>query len=171
MAEQTPECHKSPYLIPQLFIEGLESDEYLVLEGTKARRAEACPHGLRCFGKAIYGVELDSIVDIVAKRCTRSFIVVLPPDYRRGFLIEAGSYLEPIPLEGMRVALEVCEGSKVGVEDTLGFVATRKFEVRHIRSHVEGIIVYIYSSPESGPDRNIVLVAPEEVIEKIEIQS
>jgi hypothetical protein len=171
VTKQIEECHKSPYLIPQLFIEGLESDEFLVLEGNTAKRARACPQDARCFGKAIYGVELDGIVDIVAKKCTGSFIVVLPPDYKRGLLVEAGSHLEPIPLEGMRVALEVCEGSKVGVEDTLGFVATRKFEVRHIRSHVEGVIVYIYSSPESGPDRNIVLVAPEEVVKRIEIQS
>ena len=171
MSELARGCYKSPYLIPQLFIEGLDSDEFLVLRDSIAKRSIECPKDAICFGKAIYGVELDSIVDLVAKKCTRSFIVVLPPDYRRGLLIEAGSYVEPIPLEGMRVAIEVCEGSKVSIEDTIGFIATRKFEVRHIRSHVEGVIVYIYSSPESGPDRNIVLVAPREVVKEIEVQS
>ncbi|KSW11417.1 hypothetical protein CF15_00730 [Pyrodictium occultum] len=164
-------CHKYPYLIPQLFIEGLESSDYLVLRNGVAQRSRGCPEGERCFGKAIYGVELESIVDLVAKKSRRSFIVVLPREYRRGLLVEAGSPVEPIPLEGMRVVLEVCEGSRVGVQSTLGFIATRKLEVRRIRSHVKGVVVYIYSSPEAGPDKNIVLVAPEEVVKEIDVQS
>jgi hypothetical protein len=155
--------------VPRLYIEGLDSDEYLVLEDGVARAVRECSGG-RCFGKTIYGTVLDEIVDLVSKRVLRSFIVVLPPDYREGLLVEKGSSVEPIPLEGVRVAFEVCEGSRVSIDDTLGFIATRKREVRHIRSHVEGIVVYIYSSPYSRPDRNIVLIAPEEEVRRVRVE-
>ncbi|ABM80401.1 DUF2118 domain-containing protein [Hyperthermus butylicus] len=163
-------CHRSPYHIPRIYIEGIGSDEYLELVDSTARRTDRCS-GRRCFGKAIYGTLLDEIADLLAKKATRSFIVVLPPDYRKGLLVEAGSYLEPVPLEGMRVVIHVCEGDRVEEGSTLGFIATRKFEVRHIRSHVEGVVVYIYSSPEGPPDRNIVFIAPEEVVQTVTVQS
>jgi hypothetical protein len=168
VASQESSCARSPYHIPQLYVEGLEGEEYLVLEDGEARRSRECSGG-RCFGKAIYGTLLDEIVDLVSKKALRSFIVVLPPDYREALLVEKGAHLEPVPLEGVRVAFEICEGSRVSVDSTLGFVATRKREVRHIRSHVEGIVVYIYSSPYSRPDRNIVLIAPEEAVRRVRV--
>lgn len=164
-------CSKTPYHIPRLYIEGLPGDEYLVMVGEdEAVPSSSCPEGARCFGKAIYGTVLDDIVDLVSKRAKRSFIVVLPPEYREGLLVEKGTELEPIPLEGMRVAFEICEGSSVDIDSTLGFIATRKREVRHIRSHVKGIVVYIYSSPYSRPDRNIVLIAPEEAVKRVRVR-
>ena len=169
MATPQSSCAEHPYHIPRLYIEGLESDEYLVLEDSRARRSRECPRGSRCLGKAIYGVELDKIVDLVAKRALASFIVALPPRYEKGLLVEKGSHLEPIPLEGIRVALEACEGDRVEPGSTIGFVVTGKHEVRHIRSHVAGFVVYIYSSPYSRPDRSIVLIAPEEQVREVEI--
>ncbi len=164
-------CAKNPYHVPRLYVEGLEGDEYLELVNGVARlRRGGCTGGGRCFAKAIYGTLLDEIVDIVGKKALRSFIVVLPPDYRVGLLVEKGAHLEPVPLEGIRVAFEICEGSRVAVDDTLGFIATRKREVRHIRSHVEGVVVYIYSSPYSRPDRNIVLIAPEEEVKRVRVE-
>ena len=162
-------CSRSPYHIPRLYVEGLESDEYLELVGDEARPVKRCSGAGRCFGKAIYGTLLDEIIDIVGKKATRSFIVVLPPEYREGLLVEKGTHVEPIPLEGIRVAFEVCEGSRIDVDSTLGFVATRKREVRHIRSHVPGVVVYIYSSPYSRPDRNIVMVVPEEAVRRVRV--
>ncbi len=170
MVAETP-CERSPYYIPRLYVEGLPGDEYLVLEDGSARRSRECPEGARCFGKATYGVLLDEIIDIVEKKARRSFIVVLPPDYTQGLLVEKGSHVEPIPMEGVRVAFEICEGSRVDVDSTLGFVATRKREVRHIRSHVPGVVVYIYSSPYSRPDRNIVMVVPEEEVRRVHVSA
>jgi len=168
----TPEsrCAETPYHIPRLYIEGLESEEYLVLEdGGEARLSRSCSGGPRCFGKAIYGVSLEELVDLVSKRATRSFIVLLPPDYHRGLLVEKGSHVEPIPLNGIRVVLEACEGDRVEPGSTLGFTVTGKREVRHIRSHVSGVVVYIYSSPYSRPERNIVFVVPEEEVREVHV--
>jgi len=162
-------CARSPYHVPRLYVEGLRSDEYLELEDGAARRVERCA-APRCFGKAIYGSVLDEIVDLLSKKARRGFIVVLPPDYREALLVEKDTQLEPIPMEGARVAFEICEGDRVSVDDTLGFVATRKREVRHVRSHVEGLVVYIYSSPYSRPDRNIVLLAPEEAVRRVRVE-
>ena len=77
--------------------------------------------------------------------------------------------MEPIPLDGIRVALEACEGDRVEPGSTLGFVVTGKREVRHIRSHVGGVVVYIYSSPYSRPERNIVFIAPPDSVKEVEI--
>ncbi len=162
-------CTGSPYLIPRLYVEGMQSDEYLILLDSVARVSGSCTGG-RCFGKAIYGVVLDDIVDIVAKRSVRSFIVVPPPDYKEGLLVEAGSHLEPIPVEGVRTSFEVCEGSEVKRDDTVAFASTRKQEVRRIISHVDGVVVYIYSSPVGGVERSIVFIAPKEVVRRVRIE-
>ncbi len=163
------ECDYSPYLLPRLYVEDLESNEYLVPHNSVLRSLKEClvrP----CYGKAVYGVLLDEIVDIVAKKTIRSFVVVLPPNYTEALVVPRDAMVEPIPVEGMRTTIVVCEGSKVKVGDTIGYVVTRKYELRHIRSHVKGIVVYIYSSPESKPDRNIVFVAPEEAIHRVGVQ-
>jgi hypothetical protein len=171
MTEEERRCHENPYLTPQLYVENLSSDVMLEVRGEEARIAKGeCSRDARCFGKAIYGTLLDELVDLVAKKARRAFIVVLPPDYSEGLLIEPETYLEPIPLEGMRVIVEACEGEKVKPGSTLGFIATRKLEVRHVRSHVEGIIVYIYSNPEAPPDRNIVFIAREEDVKRVRIR-
>lgn len=162
-------CAGSPYLIPRLYVEGMKSSEYLALSNGVARASSSCM-GRRCFGKAIYGVVLDEIADIVVKKAVRSFIVVPPPDYREGLLVEEGSHLEPIPVEGVRVSFEVCEGSEVERDDTIAFVSTRKHEVRRVRSHVAGVVVYIYSSPASGVERSIVFIAPREVVKRVRIE-
>jgi hypothetical protein len=168
---ETGRCHGNPYLIPQLYVENLESNVALELRDGEARLVRGgCNAGARCFGKAIYGVLLEEIADLVGKKARRAFIVVLPPDYTEGLLVEAGTYLEPIPLEGMRVVVEACEGEKVKPGSTLGFIATRKLEVRHIRSHVEGVVVYIYSDPEAPPDRNIVFIAREEDVKHVRVR-
>lgn len=164
-------CKEHPYYIPQLFIKDTTSSEYLVLgeNGTRARRARDCKEGGECFGKTVYGVVLDEIIDIVEKRVVKSFIVVLPPQYTKALLLREGSHVEPIPIEGVRVSLEVCEGDKVDKNSTVGYVATRKWEFRHIRSHVEGVVVYIHYSPYGGIERNIVFIAPEEEVTYINV--
>jgi hypothetical protein len=163
-------CRSSPYLIPQLYVEGYRSEKLLELHDSEAKPVSSCTGGRRCYGKAIYGVLLEELVDLVGKRALRSFITVLPPDYSKGILVEANTYLEPIPLEGMRVVIEVCEGDEVKPGSTIGFIATRKLEVRHIRSHVSGVVVYIYSNPEAPPDRNIVFIAPKEDVRIVRIR-
>ena len=164
-------CKENPYYIPQLFIKDITSSEYLVLDENRARarRARECKEGSECFGKTVYGVVLDEIIDIVEKSVVKSFIVVLPPQYTKALFLKEGSHVEPIPLEGVRVSLEVCEGDKVDKNSTIGYVSTRKWEFRHIRSHVEGVVVYIHYSPYGGVERNIVFIAPEKEVTLIDV--
>ena len=162
---------RNPYLIPSLYVEGMASiDGYLELIGEEASVVDRCSGVGRCFGKRIYGVELESIVDLLGKKAVRSFIVVLPEPGGGGLLVEKGTHLEPIPVEGLKTSVVVCEGVEVDVEDTLGYVFTRKGEVRRIRTHVPGVVVYIYSSPEGPPDQNIVLIAPKEAVKRVKIR-
>lgn len=162
---------RNPYLIPSLYVEGMSSvDGYLELVGEEASVVDRCSGVGRCFGKRIYGVELDSIVDLLGKKAVRSFIVVPPESGGEGLLVEKDTYLEPIPVEGLKTTVVVCEGVEVDVEDTLGYVFTRKGEVRRIRTHVSGVVVYIYSSPEGPPDQNIVMIAPKEAVKRVRIR-
>lgn len=162
---------RNPYLIPSLYVEEMPSvDGYLELVGGEAGIVEKCSGVGRCFGKRIYGVELESIVDLVGKKAVRSFIVIPPEPDGDGLLVEKGTYVEPIPVEGLKTSVVVCEGVEVDVEDTLGYVFTRKGEIRRIRTHVAGVVVYIYSSPEGPPDQNIVLVAPKEAVKRVRVR-
>ncbi|MET1101395.1 MAG: DUF2118 domain-containing protein [Pyrodictiaceae archaeon] len=166
-----PYCSKNPYMIPRLYVEGVSSDEYLVqVDDNVFEISVSCRPSHLCLGKAIYGVVLDEMIDLVSKKALRDFIVVLPPDYTEGLWVRKGAWLEPIPLEGMRVALEACEGIRVREGDTLGYIATGKLEIRIIRSHVSGIVVYIYSSPESRPEKNIVFVTGDDSVSRIRVQ-
>ncbi len=170
MTAQPSFCDTNPYHIPQLYVEGLSSDEYLVEENGVLRRSKECPENAKCYGKAIYGVIVDEIIDLLAKKAKKSFVVVLPPDYNRGLLVEKGSYLEPLPVEGVRTFVSTCEGEKIAVDTIVGVTATGKREIRKIRSHVEGIVVYVYSSPETRPEKNIVFIAPEESVKYVQIR-
>jgi len=162
---------RNPYLIPSLYVEGMPSvDGYLELVNEEASLVEKCSGVGRCFGKRIYGVELESIVDLVGKKAVKSFIVVPPELNEEGFLIEKDTYIELIPIEGLKTSVVVCEGVEVDVEDTLGYVFTRKGEIRRIRTHVPGIVVYIYSSPEGPPDQNIVFIAPKEAVKRVRVR-
>ncbi len=161
---------RNPYLTPRLYVEGFESNEYLVEQepGVFVVSRE-CKPGSRCFGKALYGVLLEELVDLVEKRVKRSFIVEPGDSKGEAFLVEEGSYIEPIPVSGSRAVLEVLEGDKVEEGNVLGIVVTRKYELRKIRSHVKGIVVYIYSAPTGPPDENIVFISPEESVKKVRI--
>jgi len=164
-------CEKNPYLIPQLYIKDLSSEEYLVKTGSNTyKRSKNCAEGRECYGKSIYGIALDEVVDLVSKRARRAFVVVLPPQYKLGILIKENSYIEPIPVEGMRTHVAVCEGSKIDVGDTIGYTSTRKHEFRRVKSHVSGVVVYVYSSPESRPEKNIIFIAPKEAVSLVSIQ-
>lgn len=165
------ECIKSPYAVPQLYVEGVVSDVFLEIRGDVGEVTTRCSNerGTICLGKQVYGSTID-FIDLVEKRVTKSFVVVLPPEYSTGLLIQRGSTVEPIPVEGVRVALEVCEGVKVKKWDTLGVVLTRKREMRRIKTHVAGIVVYIYSSPIGEREEDILIIAPEEVVKHIRIQ-
>ncbi len=163
-------CSYSPYLIPRLYVRGLESDDHIIVEDGFFRYAGRVCSGDRCYGKTVYGTLLEELVDLVSKRVVRSFAVVLPPRYDEALVVDEGSEIEPIPVEGVRTVIEVCEGSKVKAGDVLALIVTRKYEVRKVRSHVEGVVVYIYSSPEAKPDRNIVFIAGEDVVRKARLQ-
>ncbi len=164
------EERRNPYITPRLYIEGLESNEYLVeVEPGVFRRSAECPEGRRCFGKTVYGVTLDEIMDLLGKRVKRSFIVEPGEPRGEAILVEAGAHAEPIPVEGSRTVIEVFEGDKVSAGDVVGLVVTRKYELRKIRSHVDGVVVYIYSSPTGPPDENIVFISPDEHVKKVRI--
>ena len=162
---------RNPYATPRLYIEGLESNEYLVEEGEGVyTRSRTCPEGKRCFGKTIYGVALDEILDLLEKRVKRAFIVE-PGDSRgEGMLVEEGVHAEPLPVSGSRTVIEVLEGDEVKRGDVVGLVVTRKYELRKIRSHVDGVVVYIYSSPEGPPDENIVFIMPADSVKRVRIK-
>ena len=164
-------CVKSPYSIPQLYVEGVVSDVFLEVRDGVGEVTSRCSNekDTICLGKQVYGSTID-FIDLVEKRVTKSFVVVLPPEYNTGLFVRRGSAVEPIPVEGIRVALEVCEGVKVKKWDTLGVVLTRKREMRRIKTHVAGIVVYIYSSPIGEREEDIVIIAPAEVVKYIRIQ-
>jgi hypothetical protein len=163
------ECKPNPYLVPRLYVKGLKSSEYLVPIDSGQLRLDRSCRG-ECYGKAIYGTLLEELVDLVSKRVIRSFIVVLPPDYERALVVDEGKPVEPIPVEGMRTIIDVCEGARVKEGDVLAYIVTRKYELRKVRSHVSGVVVYIYSSPESHPDRNVILVAGEDHVREARIR-
>ena len=164
-------CVKSPYAIPQLYVEDVVSDIFLEIRDGVGEVTSRCSNekDAICLGKQVYGSTID-FIDLIEKRVTKSFVVVLPPEYNTGLFVQRGSAVEPIPVEGIRVALEVCEGVKVKKWDTLGVVLTRKREMRRIKTHVAGIVVYIYSSPIGEREEDIVIIAPEEVVKYIKIQ-
>lgn len=164
-------CLDSPYVVLQLYVEEEESDTYLQVEGDEGRITNQCMQGANivCLGKRIYGSTID-FINLVEKRVTRGFAIVLPPDYANGLYIPRGSPIEPIPVEGVRVSLEVCEGVKVKKWDTIGYVLTRKREMRRVKAHVSGIVVYVYSSPVGEREEDIVIIAPEEVVRHIRVR-
>lgn len=162
---------RNPYATPRLYIEGLESHEYLVEEGEGVySRSDRCPEGRRCFGKTIYGVELDEILDLLEKRVKKAFIVEPGDTPGEGLLVEKGAHAEPIPVSGSRTVIEVLEGDEVKRGEVVGLVVTRKYELRKIRSHVDGVVVYIYSSPEGPPDENIVFITPSDAVKRVRIK-
>ncbi len=171
MALVKEECIKSPYMVPQLYVEGVASDILLEIRNDVGKVTSRCSNEKNsvCLGKQVYGSTID-FIDLIEKRVTKSFVVVLPPEYNKGLFVQRGSAVEPIPVEGIRVALEVCEGVKVKKWDTLGVVLTRKREMRRIKTHVAGIVVYIYSSPIGDREEDIIIIAPEEVVKYIRIQ-
>ncbi len=163
-------CEQYPYHIPRIYIEGAESEEYIVQEDDSFTVSKTCPPGRKCYGKAIYGSILEEIVDIFSKRAEKSFIVLLPPSYTEGVLVEQGTYLEPIPVEGSPALLNVCEGEEVGKGKVIGLALTGKGEQRKTRAHVEGIVVYVYNPPDSKPEQYIVLIAPAESVKRVRIR-
>ncbi len=171
------DCYTQPYNIPRLFIENtraVTSDEYLILNlaEKKAILTEDKKLGRlgKIFSKTLYGVLLDEIIDLVSQKVVKDFVVVIPPNYRRGLYVPRTSKITPIPMEGLRVVLEICEGVEVDKEETIGYIVTKKGEIRHIRSHISGIISYIYSDPASTLDKYIVFISPKKEVEVVEVQ-
>jgi|GEM_PF-5888487 len=170
------ECYINPYSIPRLFVEdtGIADNEYLVLDPSENKatlvKNKAPKKYEKVFSKVLYGSLLGEIIDTVAQRVVRDFIVVMPPSYKRGLYVPKQSKIVPIPMEGFRVSLEICEGMEISKGETIGYIVTKKGEIRHIRSHVYGVISYIYSDPASTLDKYIVFISPKEEVRFIEIR-
>ena len=146
---------------PKLYVEGVESSEYLVpdLERLTYTIHASPPPGSRAFGKAIYEEAWDLVLDPVAGRARRAFALVMPWRGGEALLVEAGVRLYLIEAHGTQVVFTAREGDEVGERDVLAYVLTGKGETRTLRAGVSGVVVLIAWERGSHPPRYAIAIA------------
>ena len=147
-----------PYRFPRLFVEGMEGEEYAVVEGdevcfTKERKPGA-------LGKVPYEIPLEELVDPLGEVAKVTFLVHLPNE-NKAILVPKGTKLKLLRASHAKVGIVVKEGDEVKEGDTYAYGLTGKGEVRRLRTSFKGKVVMVHWEPYGGRDDYHVLLAPE----------
>lgn len=158
MEEYTPEDYKFPIA----YVEGLESEEYLVpdLDRGKYRIVKAPVEG--GLGKAVYERVPELAVDLEAAKTRRGVAVRVPWKGDRAMYLASGSPIHIYEVGGVQTIFYSHEGDDLEEGDVLAYVLTGKGETRTIRVDRKGTVFYIGWLPGSHPPRYIVILAGEE---------
>lgn len=90
-------------------------------------------------------------------------------DSKESILVGEGVAAHVIELEGYRIHSMVSEGSRVARGDKIAYIATKKGEVRSVRSGFDGLVVYAAQKPESRPERFLFIVVGEDHVRRARI--
>ena len=162
--EYKPEDYET---FPRLYVEGAESEEYLVpdMETLTYTLSASRPAEGRVLGKVIYEEAWDLVLDPVGGRAKRAFALVMPWRGGEALLVEEDTRLYLVEAYGVQVVFAAREGDEVRERDVVAYVLTGKGETRSLRAGVAGVIVLIAWERGSHPPRYAIAIAdPPDVV-------
>jgi len=122
----------------------------------------------RIFCKKIYENIHDEVLDLESGIIKKSIIVYMPWKDKY-YIVERGVRSALIEAKGYEVFFNIREGDKVKEKDKIGYVVSKKFEVRTIRSPVDGVIALI-SQDVTSRNKYILSVVGEEFVREIKVE-
>jgi len=150
----------SDYLFPRLFVKGVRSDEYALIDGdvvifTREQKEE------NAYGKIPYETPLSEIIDLLGEVTKKDFIVHLPKE-KKAIVVPKNTPVKIIRSAHAKVGLSVSEGDQIEAGEEVAKGLTTKGEIRSIKSKENGIVVMIHWEPQGGRDIYHIIVAPRE---------
>ncbi len=153
----------NPYAYPKAFVKDEPSEDRAKIEQGKVILGREGD-----YGKVIYEELLEKVVDLEQGIAKRDFIVVLPNEDEALFVAK-GTRLLLYELRGRGVYPAVKEGDEIKPRDSLGYVVTGKYEVRHIRSDTEGVVVHVHWSVGERPERYVIVVVDRNECKRLKV--
>ena len=147
----------SDYLFPRLFIKGVESDEYAIIEDDEVKFVEEYREG--AYGKVPYEIPLTEIIDLLEEKLKKDILIHLPKE-GKAILVPEGTSVKVIRSSHIKVGVSVSEGDEIEVGEEVARGLTTKGEVRRIRSNQGGVVVMVHWEPYGGKDIYHIIIAP-----------
>ncbi len=160
------------YEFPEVYVEGIKSDYYIVETSNGKYRFSKEPVG-RFFGHIIYEDVVDKALDLVEAIFKRTVIVV--PKFRDkgdldAFLVEKGTKNCLVEVKSIHPYVFVKEGDKVDLHDKIAYMVTGKGEVRVYKSPCKGLVLLVVNFPWEKPERYLIVVVGENDVRRIKIK-
>ncbi len=84
-------------------------------------------------------------------------------------LVGGGVAAHAIEVEGYRIHSLVLEGYRVARGDRIAYIATKKGEIRSVRSGFEGLVIYAAQKPGSRPEKFLYILVGEDHVRRARI--
>ncbi len=162
----------SVYEFPEVYVEGVKGDYYIVKINREYHFAKN-PIGEEYYGHIIYEDVIDKALDLIEAKFTRSVIVV--PRYRRaesvnGLLFPKDTRICFMEIKGVQPILFIREGDEISKREKIAYIITGKGEVRVYKSLCEGIVALVVNLPWEKPEKYIVAVVSKNDAREIVIR-
>ena len=160
------EYSRDDYKFPEAYVEGVESDVYMIVyKDKKTYRLSGEPGGPLSLGRTIYEKALSISIDLEEARTRKHVAVRIPWKNNRAMLLEPGAKVVLYEVSGVQAVFYAHEGDDLRQGDVLAYVLTGKGETRTVRVEEEATVFYIAWVPGTHPPRYITVLAdPESLI-------
>lgn len=160
------------YEFPEVYVEGVESNYYIVETSSGEYYFSRKPIG-RFFGHIVYEDVVDKAIDLVEAVFKKAVIVV--PRYRvkgelEAYLVEKNTRNCLIEVKSIHPYVLVREGDKIDLHDKIAYMVTGKGEVRVYKSPCKGLVLLVVNFPWEKPERYLIVVVGENDIRRIRIK-
>ncbi len=159
----------SEYEFPEVFVEGVEGDYYIVYKDGEYFFSKT-PGGEKYYGHILYEDVVEKAVDLVEAKMKKSIIVI--PKFRpsgelEAILVEEGTSICLMEIKGADPIVFVSEGDEVEERDKIAYIITGKGEVRVYKSVCSGIVTLVINFPWERPERYILVVVSKDDARRI----
>ncbi|MEM0371237.1 MAG: DUF2118 domain-containing protein [Ignisphaera sp.] len=120
----------------------INEDRYIYVSEDSASFCNNQYDGYEKYVEIVYEKVMGSVIDFYDKRIVCD-IAILIPKQNRVLHISKNTHIEIIEISGKHVYPLVDVGSNISRNSKLCYIVTKKYEVRSIKSDVDGIVIYV----------------------------
>jgi len=156
------EYSPSDYRFPIVYVESVESDEYLIPNIANNRYKITKKPVENALGKTIYEKALELAIDIENSVTTRGIAVRVPWKGDKAMYVQQNTPVYVYEVGGVQTIFYAYEGDDLKKNDVLAYVLTGKGETRTIRVDHEATVLYIAWIPGTHPPKYVAILVEEE---------
>ena len=150
------------YQFPIAYVEGVESEEYLIPDLKSKKYKLKRDKRLEGLGRIIYEEGISLAFDLTSSKTVRAIAIRVPWKKDKAMYLRSDTPVILYEVEGVQSIFYAYEGDDLKRGDVLAYVLTGKGETRTIRVDEDATVFYISWVPGTHPPKYIAVLVEEE---------